>query len=72
VPDKREIAEAMILVDRASSDAGHALLHSLFHVNEADAAGRQPIDAQREAAAADMAVLEHAPTEADVVRITAH
>ncbi len=64
-------AEAMILVDRARSDAGHALVRSLFHANEADAAGRQRLDAEREAAAADMAVLEHSPAEADVARVTA-
>lgn len=71
VPDKQAIAEAMILIDRASSDAGHARLHVLFHANEVEGAGIQRLDADREAAAADMAVLERSPTETDVARVTA-
>lgn len=71
MPDKRKIAEAMILVDKASPDAGHALLHGLFRANEVDGAGIQRLDAEREAAAADMAVLERSPTKTDVARVTA-
>lgn len=33
VPERHEIAEAMILIDRARSDAGHVRLHRLFREN---------------------------------------
>jgi hypothetical protein len=71
VQDAREIAEAMILVHRAKSDAESALLRVLFHSNDPDAADVQRLRAQEDAIAADMVVLERSPTEADVARVTA-
>ncbi|MEV7465460.1 HAD-IA family hydrolase [Streptomyces kronopolitis] len=71
MPDTREIAEAMILVDRARTDAGRTHLRSLFRGKEPDGADAQRREAEREAFAADMAVLERSPTRADIARVTA-
>ncbi|MFF1712197.1 HAD family hydrolase [Streptomyces sp. NPDC058268] len=61
----------MILVDRARADAGHAYLRSLFRADAADAAGAPRHDAERDAAAVDMAALECSPSRAEVARVTA-
>jgi hypothetical protein len=42
----------------------------VFRANEVDGAGAQGRDTERDAAAADMAVLEGSPTRADIARIT--
>lgn len=61
----------MILVHKTISGAGHALLRARFHVSDVDAASTQRVDAERQAAAADMTVLERSPTQADIARINA-
>jgi hypothetical protein len=61
----------MILVHKARSDAGHDVLRTLFRANEPDAAEVQRLRAQEAAAAADMALLEGTPTQADIARVAA-
>lgn len=61
----------MILVDRARADAGRAHLRRVFRVDGADGAGVQNPEAERDAAVADMAVLECSPTGSDVARVAA-
>lgn len=71
MPEKHEIAEAMILIDRARSGVGPVRLHRLFRENDVDGAAMQRLDTERQDAEADMTLLRCSPTGTDVAQVTA-